>query len=57
MKTAVLLFNIKPIALRKYSYSSFSPTKIKVKKVSCVMEVEASNKNKTTHSTIVSNNV
>lgn len=32
VKTAVLLFNIKQIALRKYSYSSFSPTKIKEKK-------------------------
>lgn len=55
MKSAALLFNLKEISLRKYS--SFSPTKIKGKKVSCVMEVEASNKSKTTEATIACNDV
>lgn len=40
------LFNLKQIALRKYSYSSFSPTQIKGKKESCIMEVGTSNKSK-----------
>lgn len=47
----------KQIALRKYLYSCFSPTKIKGKKVSCVMEVEDPTKKQNTHFTIVSNDV